>query len=270
MEYKKLLKYLQNDLSELDELISEKGKSGFDELELEFIRDRIKSAQKLIGLLAAKKGTPANINSEKNNKAAEPVHEITTQTRKAPEMENTQVEIKEEVESISTNVEEKRIIDTSAENKQIVEASSENVKDIRETDLQEKEEKTISKEVENKNNIELDEVPDEKEDKRLGDTFLKEKSVNDLMAADGKNLESKISNRPVASIKSAIGINDRFQFIRELFDGKAEQFTDTVEQLDSFGNIKEAVEYLQQNFKWKKTETSLKFVNLVKRRFPNG
>jgi hypothetical protein len=34
-------------------------------------------------------------------------------------------------------------------------------------------------------------------------------------------------------------------------------------------HISEAVNFLQQNFKWKKNETSLKFVNLVKRRFPN-
>ena len=32
-------------------------------------------------------------------------------------------------------------------------------------------------------------------------------------------------------------------------------------------NEKEAAEYLRVNFKWKKNEASLKFINLVKRRF---
>ena len=105
--------------------------------------------------------------------------------------------------------------------------------------------------------------------KRLGDSFSKEKSVNDLMSDDLPNLEHKLSNWPVSSIHSAIGINDRFQYIRELFEGSADNFVKTVADLDSMNDIKEAVNYLQSNFKWKKNETSLKFVNLIKRRFPN-
>ena len=89
------------------------------------------------------------------------------------------------------------------------------------------------------------------------------------MAADSTNLEAKISSRPVTSIKSAIGINDKFQYIRELFEGNAESFNKTVDELDALNNLNEAVDYLKNNFKWKKNETSLKFVALVKRRFPN-
>jgi len=104
---------------------------------------------------------------------------------------------------------------------------------------------------------------------RLGDSFLKGKSLNDLIT-DQNKLEFKLSNRPVKSIQAAIGINDRFQYIRELFDGDNQKFLETVKTLDSKQNIKEAVDYLRNNFKWKKNETSLKFVNLVKRRFING
>ena len=114
-----------------------------------------------------------------------------------------------------------------------------------------------------------DEEPVDIHNKRLGDSFLKEKSVNDLMSDDFSKLEHKLSNRPVSSIQSAIGINDRFQYIRELFEGSADNFVKTVADLDSMNDIKEAVNYLQSNFKWKKNETSLKFVNLIKRRFPN-
>jgi len=104
---------------------------------------------------------------------------------------------------------------------------------------------------------------------RLGDSFLKGKSLNDLIT-DQNKLEFKLSNRPVKSIQAAIGINDRFQYIRELFDGDNQKFLETVKTLDSKQNIKEAVDYLRNNFKWKKNETSLKFVNLVKRRFLNA
>lgn len=101
---------------------------------------------------------------------------------------------------------------------------------------------------------------------RLGDSFLKEKSINDLIT-DQQKLEYKLSNRPVTSIQSAIGINDRFQYIRELFDGDNEKFKATVKDLDGMDNITDAVKYLRTRFRWKKNETSLQFVNLVKRRF---
>ncbi|MFA5588891.1 MAG: hypothetical protein WC987_08990, partial [Mariniphaga sp.] len=61
--------------------------------------------------------------------------------------------------------------------------------------------------------------------------------------------------------------NDRFQYIRELFDGDNQKYLEAVKTIDSFDNLKDAVEYLRDNYKWKKNETSLKFVRLVKRRF---
>ena len=108
------------------------------------------------------------------------------------------------------------------------------------------------------------------EPQRLGDRFVKEKSLNDLLANGSDKLENKLSNTPVGSLQGAIGINDRYIYIRELFNGSAETFSKTVADLDKLQNIQEAVAYLQQNYKWKKNDASLKFVNLIKRRFPNG
>src|SRR5690606_20767365 len=104
---------------------------------------------------------------------------------------------------------------------------------------------------------------------RIGDSFLKNKSVNDLINEQVK-LEYKLSNMPVNSIQSHIGINDRFQYTRELFEGDSKKFMEAVKTLDSMENIKDAIDYLRANFKWKKNETSLKFINLVKRRFQDS
>ena len=61
------------------------------------------------------------------------------------------------------------------------------------------------------------------------------------MGSGNNKLENKISNSPVRSIQAAIGINDRYQYIRELFDGNAERFTEAVTDLDKMGSIQEAV-----------------------------
>ena len=116
--------------------------------------------------------------------------------------------------------------------------------------------------------VELQETEEEQKERQvLSDRFQKDKSINDMISGGSEKLEHKLSMRPVSSIKSAIGINDRFLFTRELFDGNADLYNKAVTTLDGFSNIKEAVAYLRDNFKWKKNETSLKFVGLVKRRF---
>lgn len=100
----------------------------------------------------------------------------------------------------------------------------------------------------------------------LGERFVQGRSVNDLLLEHAKS-ESRFSNLPVASLQAAIGINDRFLFTRELFDGNAKAFSEVIQKLDNMPGIHEAAIYLRENFKWKKTETSLKFIDLVKRRF---
>lgn len=102
--------------------------------------------------------------------------------------------------------------------------------------------------------------------KTLGEKFVHGRSVNDLLLEHGKT-DSKFSNMPVSSLQTAIGINDRFLFTRELFDGNGDAFTEAIRKIDSMGSIHDAAVFLRENFKWKKNETSLKFIELVKRRF---
>jgi hypothetical protein len=100
----------------------------------------------------------------------------------------------------------------------------------------------------------------------LGEKFVHSRSVNDLLLEHGKS-DLKFSNMPVTSLHTAIGINDRFLFTRELFEGNGDAFADAIRKLDSMGSIHDAAVFLRENFKWKKNETSLKFIELVKRRF---
>jgi len=114
--------------------------------------------------------------------------------------------------------------------------------------------------------LEEEQVSVNTEKQTLGEKFVVEKSMNDLLIEKNKG-DYKFSKMPVGSLQAAIGINDRFLFIRELFDGKADAFAQTIQQLDSMHSTHEAAVYLRENFKWKKSETSLKFMDLVKRRY---
>lgn len=102
----------------------------------------------------------------------------------------------------------------------------------------------------------------------LGERFTKDKSLNEKFTSLGES-KYKVVGKPVASVKRAIGLNDRFMFTRELFDNDSGKYNTTLEAIDNANNFVEAIEYLEENCKWTKSETSLKFMELVKRRFDN-
>ena len=65
-----------------------------------------------------------------------------------------------------------------------------------------------------------------------------------------EDLSTKLQSKPIKDIGSAIGINDRFLYIKELFDGNAEKFDATIKILNSAPNFNEAFNYLSENFSW--------------------
>ncbi len=256
MENKKLLKILRKDMSELEELIADvKMQKSFNEFEMEFIHTRAKGVKQLIHLINLNdnddQDTPVSVKEERFEQIKETVAEIQEsivehQPDTVAEVEDTkekEIVLKEEVQPV---VAEEKFLPNETE--------------------EQNNETEVSHQDENEDDMLQEESEITQANARLGDSFLKGKSVNDMIP-DQNKLEFKLSNRPVSSIKTSIGINDRFQYIRELFNGNSEKFAETVTALDSMNDIKEAVDYLRQNFKWRKNETSLKFVHLVKRRF---
>jgi len=324
MENKKLLKYLLNDLTEIDSILNEHKGNYFDEMEMEFFRNRVKGARKLIQMfidqevpepVSVQKSSekqivqePDKMGSIINAFAPEIEISMTKPTQEPVTKENVITDMlpKPTFEQIVEAVKPKEIVipdpvvpvqniekelkktivkETDTElNMPMDQDSKEHVfgklasaigntveaiaadEDKSEV-LKPAVEKTIQASVQKELTLD-DEIPNE-HNKRLGDSFTKEKSVNDLRSDDVSKLEHKLSNMPLTNLQAAIGINDRFQYVRELFDGKPELYAKTVNDLDEMNNLKDAVSYLQNNFKWKKTDTSLKFVSLIKRRFPN-
>jgi len=136
--------------------------------------------------------------------------------------------------------------------------SPERVEDVFEIVPQKEETKeTTSKQSENK-------------DITLGEKFLLENQsfYDTLTQKPDISTASKLQARPVKSIKKAIGINDRFYFQRELFDGDSKLFDKIVNQLDEIDNIKSAEEFLHTNFDWDENNEAFKmFMEIVRRKY---
>ena len=110
----------------------------------------------------------------------------------------------------------------------------------------------------------------------VGETFSREKSsVHERLAMikDDKSIGARMQYKPVASIKEAIGINDKFLFVNELFNGDLNVYNEAVEKLNSCPSIHEAFEMLNGltvTFHWdgeRSAETIDKFANIVQRRY---
>jgi hypothetical protein len=101
----------------------------------------------------------------------------------------------------------------------------------------------------------------------LAEKFVAGKSLNDILLEKSKTEPDKLSILPIKSLASGIGTNERFLFTRELFEGNMDHFNETIHKLDTMGTIQEAITFLSEHFSWGKNETSLRFMELIKRRF---
>ena len=73
---------------------------------------------------------------------------------------------------------------------------------------------------------------------------------------------------PVADLKHAISLGDRFLFQRELFSQNGELMQKTLEALNGMPNIDGALAYLDKHFDWdKESPTFALFLNALHRRF---
>lgn len=98
------------------------------------------------------------------------------------------------------------------------------------------------------------------------ETFVKSQSLNDTIG-ETKSPESTVTSGSISSLKAAIGLNDRFLFIREIFGNNTEKYNMIIDQLDKLETQQQAVELLKKHLTLQKNETSMKFVDLLKRRF---
>ena len=72
----------------------------------------------------------------------------------------------------------------------------------------------------------------------------------------------------IDDINRAIGINDRFLFIKELFNGDKDLFNQTIAMLNGYSCLDDALMYIHENFSWNSEDSAVKqLVLLLYRRF---
>jgi len=59
---------------------------------------------------------------------------------------------------------------------------------------------------------------------------------------ESKSIGDKLLRKPLKSLKTSIGINDKFQFINELFDGSMKIYNQAIDQLEKSDGLESAME----------------------------
>lgn len=81
------------------------------------------------------------------------------------------------------------------------------------------------------------------------------------------DVSSKLKAAPIPSIQSAINLNDKFLFIRELFKNNNLLYNQTIERLNSARNFDEAMTIVEKEFAWDMNEPLvIKLIELIKRK----
>lgn len=109
-------------------------------------------------------------------------------------------------------------------------------------------------------------------DKEVNDSTSPSESLNDRLRQGKTELVEVLKETPVKDLRKAIGINDRFHFISELFRGDESMYERCIKTINSFNIYAEAEYWITRELKvklgWEDSQPAVEqFYQLVKRRF---
>ena len=97
-------------------------------------------------------------------------------------------------------------------------------------------------------------------------------SLNEKLKSDVVDLRSALNETPVRDLKKAIGINDRYVFVNQLFRGDEAMYERSIKTINAFRILPEAEYWMERELKVKlgwdeNRDVTRHFYQLVKRRF---
>jgi hypothetical protein len=248
MDFKNTLDIVGNELLEAYKSIEKaKSEGGFHKIDMDLLLSRVRHLYELLVYVDKENLDKSSVTLPREEKEELPEEAQGAREQGTREMatETQEQEVKEEKK---TETEEE------AEREETVETAPEEPV-LKETEIKQKEEENLEKK--------------EKSPEIVAERFYHKQFRNEMMAKN-KNQEdvsARVQAKPVKDIKKAIGINEKFLFIRELFDNNTALYNETIEKLNQMASMDEARQYLDENFSWEDDEISGKFLSQVHRKY---
>jgi len=89
---------------------------------------------------------------------------------------------------------------------------------------------------------------------------------------EDKSWNEKLQSQPVVDLKKSIGINEKFKFVNELFDGHLQDYNESIDFLNNCKTVNDAQNFIEQSlipkFNWKKESAVYQSLqSLIQRKF---
>ena len=93
-------------------------------------------------------------------------------------------------------------------------------------------------------------------------------TLADTIAPPRDMASELLRNEPVTDLRKAIGLNDRFLLIRDLFDGDGEAYERAIGALNDCGDLDDCMIYIAENYAWNPNSDGAKLLmDLLERKF---
>ena len=93
------------------------------------------------------------------------------------------------------------------------------------------------------------------------------RTIADIIAPKSTTVD-QIAKSPITDLNRAIGINDRFLLIRDLFGGSSEVYEKVIWRLNNFDNLEDCLIYIAENFDWNPNSEGAKLImDLIERKY---
>lgn len=250
MEKEALLDIILQDLKELDRLLRTfSGKDHIPEAFIHLAQSKVSGIAKEVDLLGS-------------------LAQSSSQTTAAPE---TTPQLKSEPTPIAASAPEPQEEPKMEQKEELKEEAQEQSK------VESKEQPKVQPKVQTKEQSTLQRPPvappsspeaPAAEKKVLGELLGKDRTSFNEKLANGQSNAGKKVLSPVRDLRKALGINDRFFYQRELFNGSADLMNQTLDQLNQMDSLSSAKSFISANFSWQSDQEAVHaFMDLLERRF---
>lgn len=253
MDFNTTIDIIIKDLREAREIIDDlKHYPGVPQIQVELAKSKCKSAEEIIALLKTMKLEFQSPSGQKAEviKVTDIVEDVKVIKSTKPVRPEVLIEIndKEDSQSLTAKVNSKKepeVIKPSVKEKQVKQDDTMIRKKLRE--------KQTDKNI-------------------VADKFSARSNTYNEQLGNIKSegdISSVIKSRPVTNLTEAIGINDKFLFIREIFDGDPLSYYEAIAKLNNVENLSDAKAVIMSyTGESDENETVKQLLDLVKRKLP--
>ena len=233
-----------------------------------FLRDIQKVYESTIQLNKQNKELKKDSNKDATDQNITKKNETIYHVVELPQTEKEEIkEIKTEKEVVVSNTEKTPQSPNISIDDVLKEISNQNVQD-----QQEKEDKifTSSKERKAYSSYQNEKNSDLFENSSAKQEIL---DLNRKLAEErkGSSIGERLQQKRIDSLKAVIGLNDKFEFVKELFDGDSKKYEDVIYTLNNFKKLEEAMQYfstLKYRFNWDEEQDSLeKLIHMIEKKY---